>query len=139
MTIVLCLVGFELRACHVILYCLWRCRLPILIIVTYCSVDIALCLLEVVAIVGVNGKQIVLLLLRTVVVIVSAIKVVGCRIIGYACVSLAFCHVGAYCCMQLYIWKEVELVVNIKVAYKSLHIAASIIHVDKSTWVALSG
>ena len=74
MAIVLSLVGLELRASHVILHSFWLCRLPVLVVVTYGSVHIALCLFKVVAVIGVNCEQIVHLLLRTIVVVVASVE-----------------------------------------------------------------
>ena len=53
--------------------------------------------------------------------------------------SFALSHVGADRCVQLDIGEKVELVVNVEVADETLHVAASVVHVNESARIALSG
>ena len=136
--VVLSLMCLQLVARDVVFGRLGCGRLPVLVVVTDCSVYVALRSLEVMAVVGIHGEQVVLLLLRTVVVAVAAVEVVGCSIVGNYGVTLALSHVRSHGSVHLHVGEEVQLVVYIEVADESSHGAACVVHVDKSARVALS-
>ena len=138
MAVVLSLMCLQLVAGDVVFGRLGRSRLPVLVVVADGSVDVALRSLEVMAVVGIYGEQVVLLLLRTVVVAVAAVEVVGRSIVGNYGVTLALSHVSTRRSVQLHVGEEMQLVVDVEVADESSHGAASVVHVDKSARVALS-
>ena len=118
-----------------------RCStLPILVIVTSCQVHITLDILEILCIVGIESKQAVLVLLRTILVIATA---QGLILVEWLCCIARNINgtitLGIICTngsMELEVWQKMNLVIYIHRTDETAHLTLWIIKIHQTTWVS---
>ena len=136
MAVVAFLLSRKHLMCHIVGVVFRPVALPVLVVVTDGGIDVALDLLEILAVVGIDRQQAVHVLLWPVAVVQTARSIVrggSSRNIGGAFSSR---QVDAHRGMQFQVGQEVELVVYVKRGDESCHRTFRIVLVSQSFGVA---
>ena len=150
MTVIWCLYGWQVCACRTF-GIIKRCStLPVLVVVTGCQIYITLDIFEIFCIVGIEGKQAVLVLLRTILVIATAQRLI--LVVALCCVgrningSVALGIVSTHGSMELEVWQEMNLVIYIHRTDEAAYLTLWIIQINQTArvsytrihWIAIS-
>ena len=143
MTVIWCLYGWQVCACRTF-GIIKRCStLPVLVVVTGCQIHITLDIFEILCIVGIEGKQTVLILLRTILVIATAQRLI--LVVALCCVgrningSVALGIVSTHGSMEFEFWQEMNLVIYIHWTDEAAYLTLWIIQIHQTARVSYTG